>query len=196
MANFDCNDFEITVRNLMSGDEKRVSTTLTCWYDHFYQHLKARGEAICCSEGKTVGAHSEELASLAISKVVESLYLAIRLGLLKDKGIPMLALLASYFFQRLMWEIADLQERKVKEAALRPSPDDPEPVDEEQVLLLQKGFDNLKERCRNLVVWRKLLGLDSKAIAALTGISEDMVDNEVWRCMRRLQNIVDHLGGK
>jgi RNA polymerase sigma factor (sigma-70 family) len=60
--------------------------------------------------------------------------------------------------------------------------------DDEQNYIIHQAWLQLGERCRNLLLWRKVHKLSNEEIQSRTGISENVVNNEVYRCFVRLKN--------
>jgi RNA polymerase sigma factor (sigma-70 family) len=57
----------------------------------------------------------------------------------------------------------------------------------EEVVLLATAIDSLPARCREILILRKLRGLSQKAIAAQLGLSEQTVQVQVSRGVRRCE---------
>lgn len=63
----------------------------------------------------------------------------------------------------------------------------------EEIVLLARAIDQLPSRCREIVILRKLKGVPQKIIAAQLGISEQTVQVQVARGMKRCdQYLRDH----
>ena len=64
----------------------------------------------------------------------------------------------------------------------------------EEVALLVAAIDSLPARCREILILRKLRGVSQKEIATQLGISEQTVQVQVARGVRRCENILTRLG--
>jgi len=61
-------------------------------------------------------------------------------------------------------------------------------LDEARLRTFNAAWSQLGERCRNLILWRKIQKLSNEEIQDRCGINESMVNNEVYRCIVRLKN--------
>ena len=57
----------------------------------------------------------------------------------------------------------------------------------EEIVLLAAAIDSLPARCREILILRKLRGVPQKAIAAQLGLSEQTVQVQVSRGVRRCE---------
>lgn len=63
----------------------------------------------------------------------------------------------------------------------------------EELLLLAKAFHSLPDRCRAVLVLRKLEGLSQREIAERLGITEGTVQVHIGRGLRQLEDFFDRL---
>lgn len=64
---------------------------------------------------------------------------------------------------------------------------------EKRYSLFEKAFQMLGERCQNLITWRKKEKLSNEEIAIRSGIKENIVTNEIYRCCEKLKKIIEGL---
>ena len=64
---------------------------------------------------------------------------------------------------------------------------------EQELALLNEAIDTLPQRCREVLLLRKIKGLSHSEIAVLLGISANTVETQVARGMRRC---IDYLRAK
>jgi RNA polymerase sigma-70 factor (ECF subfamily) len=64
----------------------------------------------------------------------------------------------------------------------------------EEIVLLVRAIDQLPARCREIVILRKLKGIPQKIIAAQLGISEQTVQVQVARGMKRCDQYLREYG--
>lgn len=55
---------------------------------------------------------------------------------------------------------------------------------------LEKAFSKLGEKCRNLLKWRKLDKLSNEEIAKRAGIEAISVNNEIYKCFKKLKALI------
>jgi RNA polymerase sigma factor (sigma-70 family) len=67
-------------------------------------------------------------------------------------------------------------------------------TDEERIALLVEALDQLPARCREVVVLRKLRQLRQKEVAAMLGISEKGVENQLARGLARCREYFEARG--
>ncbi len=64
----------------------------------------------------------------------------------------------------------------------------------EEIALLADAIDSLPARCREILILRKLLGVPQKAIAAQLGLSEQTVQVQVCRGVKRVAEYLHRHG--
>jgi RNA polymerase sigma-70 factor (ECF subfamily) len=60
----------------------------------------------------------------------------------------------------------------------------------EELRQLQKALDALPQRCRQIVVWRKIDGMSQREVARKLGVTEEVVESQVAKAMRLLANSI------
>lgn len=64
----------------------------------------------------------------------------------------------------------------------------------EEILLLADGLEALPARCREIVILRRIKGMPQKEIAALLGISEQTVQAQIQRGVKRCEEFLRRRG--
>lgn len=62
--------------------------------------------------------------------------------------------------------------------------------------MFEAGWVKLGERCKNLLLWRKIERLSNHIIASRLNIEETSVNNEVFKCFKKLKGNIDNLNAE
>jgi RNA polymerase sigma factor (sigma-70 family) len=207
----DCNQLRqppILVKYLRSESRGEVDRALNCFYELFYEMFSRMGGNYCYARSYTRYKGSE-LTDDAFSRGLLNFYQKIKSGGFDERG----ASVETAFISFCLWQLKGVVKTEERTAA-KFGGSDPSLVlekkgnDGEESYLLskeeneamdnreqlfQKGFALLDKRCRDLITWRKLLQLDNEEIAARSGLEPGSVNNEVYKCMKKLKKIIDEL---
>lgn len=207
----DCNDIGqpiLLVNYFRQDDEPTKSGVLKCFYKLYFETFKRLTFSICLNKPYTEH-KGETLAREAFNDGLLSFYFFVREKGFADRGASVKSLFFTFCIKKLKGLITDIARQSVKKTGGNPEiviakvsetkeddyqvSNDYEEQWKKNETLLNKALEILGERGKRLIYWRKVDKLGNEEIATLLNIQPGSVNNEVYKCLKRLNKIVDDL---
>ena len=197
------NNPKILTHNFQSQDDRVINKTLSCLEELFKWKFVEHGKNVCKRWPSAKNKHNE-ITEIAFNDGLFSFFLKIKQDGFEERGLSVEDVLKAFFFSKLRGQLT-----KIYRESVRASGRDPDlvfanmesdfsifkqPGEEEysrKEAIFEKAYNKLKEKCKDLIAWRKLLNLKNEEIASRTGLHPNSVNNEVFKCMTHLKRIVN-----
>jgi len=207
----DCNDIGqpiLLVNYFRQNDESSKSAILKCFYNLYFESFRRLTFSICLNKPYTEH-KGEILAWEAFNDGLLSFYYFVRQNGFEDRGASVKSLFFTFCNNKLKGLISDIERRSLHQARGNPEifiakvseikEDDYQASNnyEEQwkknEILLNKALEILGERCKTLIFLRKIDKLGNEEIAKQFHIQPRSVNNEVFKCVKKLKKIIGEL---
>ncbi len=183
-------------------NELLLQRVFRCFFSLFESKFRSLTLKYCQSRPYT-RYREPELATDAFNRGLLSFYQRIKREGFEEKASVETAFLA-FALMQLKGLVKDLERRSGRTMAMDPevapagraavfewpSAGQQQDMADRQLEVLRNSLQQLDERSRNLIIWRKLLQLGNEEIAARTGLEPVSVNNEVYRALIRLKKMV------
>lgn len=207
-----CNDIhdpELLVTFFRSEDESTLSRTLRCFRHLFFSDFKGFSYNKIFSYKQYASEKASELTEDGFNYGLTQFYLFIRKNGFSNQGATVKSLFFTFCLNQLRaltkakerynaWQISS-DPSKLVENETGAQPYNYKSVQEElheldqEAELFRKALEELGERGRNLIIWRKVDRLDNEEIARRTGLDPVSINNEVYRAFIKLKKIIQVL---
>lgn len=209
----DCTVFK-QVPHLLDGCRSEIQEVrqqlFFCFYQLFHGKFKKLAIRYCSTHIHARHQHSE-LAEDAFADGCLSFYTKLRADGFADRGGSVETVLFAFCLMKLKGMITALERQANRQTTRDPqqlssqlqelaynsstSPEE-EKIMEQKQSLFRQAFQQLEERSRQLLIWRKYQKLDNAEIARRSGLSPVSVNNEVFKSMKKLKALIESLESK
>jgi len=187
---------------LKSDLQTEVNRVINCFYSLYYNEFLKVSWNLFSGKNNYSKTFREQAEKEAFNDGLNDFYFYVRDGKYVHKDASLQTAFLTFPKYKLMGIITDELRNKKREpdvdfdivielnTAHTTSPEDITERGEKEKTeehIFHTAWQNLGDRCRNLLTWRKYKKLSNEEIEKLCGVDANAVNNEVYRCFMRLK---------